>query len=121
MYLRICRRSVRRYGMCCNLRVNELAAGEDSLVGVARKLVRAVAMPEGFSYTRDIQSPALQQYYSILQALALNQDQPEWAAERDDTMVPDREKFAELEDSVFGRFKALAGLSDEMMHAPAKV
>lgn len=90
-------------------------------MGVAQKLVRAVAMPEGFSYTRDIQSPALQQYYSILQALALNQDQPEWSAERDDTMVPDREKFAELEDSVFGRFKALAGLSDDMMHAPAKV
>ncbi len=36
-------------------------------------------------------------------------------------MVPDREKFAQLEASVFGRFKALAGLSDEMLQAPTKV
>lgn len=43
------------------------------LVSVARELVQAVAMPEDFSYTVDVQSPALQQYYSILQALALNQ------------------------------------------------
>ena len=94
--------------------------GDRGLVDVANKLVSAVALPEGFSYTRDIQSPAVQQYYAILQALALNQAEPEWSAEQDDTMVPDSEMLArcEVTGGVFQTFKVLAGINDDVQHAP---
>lgn len=101
---------------------SDVLAGEGTLPSVTKELVEAVALPEDFSYTRDIQSPAVQQYYSILQALALNQAEGEWAAERDDTMRPDGELLVRCEESgVMGRFKALVGLNDDMQHAAPKV
>ena len=44
-----------------------ISDGSDSLVQVAQRLVQALTLPGDFSYTQDIQSPAVQQYYSILQ------------------------------------------------------
>lgn len=78
-------------------------------------------MPADFSYTRDVQSPAVQQYYSILQALALNQAEGEWSAERDDTMRPDSEMLERCEKGAMAQFKALVGITDDMQHAPTKV
>ena len=57
-------------------------------------------------------------YISILlQALALNQDEPEWSAETDDTMRPDSELLERCHADL-AQFKALAGLSDDMLHVP---
>jgi hypothetical protein len=99
-----------------------LCAGDGSLAHITKQLVEAVALPEDFNYTRDIQSPAVQQYYSVLQALALNQAEGEWDADRDDTMRPDAEMLAKAEEAgVLAEFKAAVGISDDMQHTAPKV
>lgn len=59
----------------------------------ARELVKALAaaLPEGFRYDKDIENPAVQQFYAVLQAVALNSDTLEFQVARDDTMRPSEE------------------------------
>jgi len=78
-------------------------------------------MPVDFSYTRDVQSPALQQYYSVLQALALNQAQPEWEADKDDNMKPDPALFEGDNAEVLLKFRDLTGVGDAAQHTAPKV
>jgi hypothetical protein len=90
----------------------------NNLVSVTRDLVKALALPEDFCYYRDIQSPALQQYYSVLQALALNQSAPDWQADVHDNMRPSKELIAGLEDTLLADFKTLANLPDAGAELP---
>ena len=79
-----------------------------------------LSLPADYSYSRDVQSPALQQYYSVLQALALNQAQPEWQADRDDNMRPPAPLDGSTEEAL-QKFKNMTGLSDDAHHAAPKV
>jgi ATP-dependent DNA helicase 2 subunit 1 len=56
----------------------------------ADSLVRtlAAALPADFRYDKDLESPAIQQFYAVLQAVALGADALEWQAERDDSLRP---------------------------------
>ena len=91
------------------------------LPATVRKLVESYTLPEDFDYVRDVQSPALQQYYAVLQALALNQAQPEWEAHKDDNMRPDSALFEGQTEAVLQRFKELVGIDDTQQHAAPKV
>eukprot|EP01039_Chlorochromonas_danica_P004691 gene4691-5138_t len=56
----------------------------------ARDLVQKLGQvwPEDFRYDRDFENPALQQFYAVLQAVALNSEDLEWQAARDDMLRP---------------------------------
>lgn len=96
-------------------------ADPSGLPATARQLVEKLSMPADFSYTTDVQSPALQQYYSVLQALALNQAEPEWQTEKDDNMRPDPALFEGDNAAVLHKFKDLTGVGDVTQHTTAKV
>lgn len=102
--------------------VTIITLDDSGLPAVSRLLVDQLSLPAEFDPVRDIQSPALQQYYSVLQALALNQAEPEWRAEVDDTMRPNA---AVLEGEREGapaqglmQFKTLVGITDDVQPAP---
>ena len=94
------------------------AGAKESLIDIAHKFVESVAMPEGFCYDGEVLSPALQQFYSVLQSIALTEEKPEWDPERDDNMKMSEEIVAQYEEAVFLKFKLLAGLDDDNLPAP---
>jgi len=88
----------------------------DAAVQVVDRLSLAFPLP---SY-RDIQSPAVQQYYSVIQAVALNHDKLEWDHSSDDQLRPDPTVLSKY-TSDFEHFKNLMGLADEQLSAASKV
>jgi hypothetical protein len=54
----------------------------------ATELVNAMKFPDDFDFTMEIKNPVLQNYYSVLQAVALAESQSSWNPQTDDTMKP---------------------------------
>ena len=79
---------------------------------VVDRLSLALPLP---SY-RDIQSPAVQQYYSVIQAVALNHTKLEWDHNTDDQLRPDSSVLLKY-SADFEHFKNLMGLTDEQLSA----
>jgi len=84
----------------------------DAAVQVVDRLSLALPLP---SY-RDIQSPAVQQYYSVIQAVALNHTKLEWDHNTDDQLRPDSSVLLKY-SADFEHFKNLMGLTDEQLSA----
>ncbi len=80
-------------------------------VEAASAVVLGMQLAEDFCYFRDVESPSIQQYYSVLQAVALNEGAPEWTAEQNDRMQPDAELLAANEEPLLALREAL-GLTD---------
>lgn len=59
-------------------------------VSAAEAVVKGLQFEDGFSY-QTLENPAIQHVYSVLQAIALNQEEPDWKADRDDKLQPDKE------------------------------
>jgi ATP-dependent DNA helicase 2 subunit 1 len=95
----------------------DIALGGDH-VDAATRVVEGMRLPADFSYFRDIESPSIQQYYSVLQAVALNEGQPEWTVEND-RMQPDPDLVTANEEAC-AAFKEAVGLTDGDLDA-AKV
>lgn len=58
------------------------------VVALAEQVIDLMDLGSDFKYTRDIENPSLQQFYSILQSVALNESETEFHYETDDKMRP---------------------------------
>lgn len=88
----------------------------------ASNLIDALQFGEDSAYFEVIESPSLQNFYSVLQAVALT-NEPEWSAHRDDNMQPSEEMKKHFEANVENiiAFKETIGLTDEaMLGVPTK-
>lgn len=74
---------------------------------VAVSLVKAMQFEDNFDY-RDLQNPAIQHIYSVIQAVALNQETPEWNPATDDMLQPDSEGL-DSHRGLLDKLKALSG------------
>lgn len=81
-------------------------------VAAARDLVAAMQFGPSFRYT-DLESPGVQHFYSVLQAVALNDEQGEWRAESDDMLQPDAESLR-VHEGLIAAFGAVTGLADDV-------
>jgi ATP-dependent DNA helicase 2 subunit 1 len=60
----------------------------DKVDEVVSKIIQEMSFPDDFAYSKEIENPALKAYYSVLQAIALNEDELEWKPEADDKLRP---------------------------------
>lgn len=87
----------------------------DRLSSLALPMSSSTSSSYSSSY-RDIQSPAVQQYYSVIQAVALNHDKLEWDHSTDDQLRPDPSLLLKY-SADFEHFKNLMGLVDDQLNA----
>jgi len=80
-------------------------------IQIAESLIDNFQFESNFKY-EELENPAVQHVYSVLQAFALNEESSEWIEERDDKMKPDSSAFEVMGDIV-AMFKAQTGVSDE--------
>jgi hypothetical protein len=76
-------------------------------VEAAEALVTALQFEDGFQY-QSLENPAVQHVYGVLQAIALNQEESDWRADRDDKLQPDAEGIA-ANSGVFQAFQVVTG------------
>jgi len=89
----------------------------EGAIEAADALINALPMDPSTVYHKDIESPALQQFYSILEAVALNENTQRWNSEQHDKMRPSQEQLAGAADALEA-FKAVVQLG-ESEEAPA--
>jgi len=80
-------------------------------VEAAVAVVRSLQMDEQFNYT-DLENPALQRFYSVLQAVALTEPGADWRAEEHDMLQPDPEGVAVHKDKLEALL-SIAGCAEE--------
>lgn len=83
---------------------------------LAEQVMDLMDLGSDFSYTKDIENPSLQQFYSILQSVALNESDTEFHYETDDKMRPPSELLHNT--ALANSCKELAnllGLSDDIL------
>lgn len=85
---------------------NESAATKSALM-----LVQSLQFGSTFKYT-DLESPGIQYFYSMLQALALAAEKCEWNPVVDDMLLPDPESL-QVHEGVIKNFENATGLCDE--------
>lgn len=66
----------------------ESEAPSEAALAAAKKIVNAIALDMESSGDHGISNPVLQKQYSMLQALALSEEAPEWTEESDDALQP---------------------------------
>ena len=76
-----------------------------------------MSLPDDFNYTKDIENPALQQFYSILQGIALNESETEYHLETDDNMRPPPSMMTPAVLKLGQDIKAMGNLSDAAIEA----
>lgn len=69
-----------------------------SAIASAETLIRKLQLGETFDY-RDLENPAIQNFYAVLQAVALSQSQTEWSPE-DDMLQPSPEHLAAASEEI---------------------
>jgi ATP-dependent DNA helicase 2 subunit 1 len=52
------------------------------------KVIQEMSLPDDFTYSKEIENPVLKAYYSVLQAIALNEDELERKPDEDDKLRP---------------------------------
>lgn len=84
-----------------------------AVVSAAEKAVKCIQLPDDHCYYRIYENPALQLFYSVLQAVALTETECEWQQSRDDRLLPDTELFSsERTIEAHSALKSLTGLVD---------
>eukprot|EP01038_Epipyxis_sp_PR26KG_P011189 gene11189-15009_t len=85
----------------------------DKINGFIETIIQSAQFPPEFRYHLDIANPSMQNYYSILQALALNQVELDYVVERDDNLQPPSNPYIfETAEKASLQLKNLIGLSD---------
>jgi ATP-dependent DNA helicase 2 subunit 1 len=88
------------------------------VLAFAGQVVDLMDLGSDFCYTKDIENPSLQQFYSILQSVALNESDTEFHYETDDKMRPSEELLNNSElAQVCKEFANILGLSDDILEA----
>jgi ATP-dependent DNA helicase 2 subunit 1 len=77
-----------------------------------KKIVESLSLSEDFNYSREIENPCLKAYYATLQAIALNEDELEWQAEKDDKLNPPEEMMEKASEEI-EEFKKLIDYDEE--------
>lgn len=90
----------------------------ESAVTSALDLVGGMQFGSSFRYT-DLESPGIQYFYSMLQAIALNDEHCEWRAEGDDMLQPDAESLRVHESRILA-FSVATGLGDDTGESESK-
>jgi hypothetical protein len=78
-------------------------------VSAAVDLVQSLQFGPSFRYT-DLESPGIQFFYSMLQAIALASDKCEWDASLDDMLLPDADSMR-VNQSKIASFDEIVGIS----------
>ena len=92
-----------------NVPAGNIFVPDDDMVAAAEEVITALQFEDDFSHTQ-LENPAIQHFYGVLQAVALQQEQSEWSPDRDQ-MVPDPEGLEIHRDKLL-QFKAAVGLGD---------
>lgn len=96
--------------------MDEKAASAEVLAAV--DLVNAMQFNSSFRYT-DLESPGIQYFYSMLQAIALADDKCEWDATVDDMLQPDSDSLR-AHESCIAAFSEAAGLANDVADSSSK-
>lgn len=96
---------------------DEGEASVEPVTSSAVSLVQALQFNPSFRYT-DLESPGVQYFYSMLQAIALAEEKCEWDPETDDMLQPDSRSLS-AQDAYLKAFASVTGI-DEEADVPAK-
>jgi hypothetical protein len=99
--------SVVKFEWMSNEIVNDDITVSQEEVEAAEALVTALQFEDGFQY-QSLENPMVQHVYGVLQAIALNQEESDWKADRDDKLQPDAEGIA-ANAAVFQNFQLVTG------------
>jgi len=101
---------------------NNIPKEQQAVIPLVDELIEAFSLPKDFIFWKEWENPSLQQFYTVLQTIALNEEELEWQAARDDRMKPDGNVIAQVEattssssssDGVVHRLKQALGWSEE--------
>ncbi len=78
---------------------------QTAIASTIHDLVEAMSFPSDFQVQQTVENPSLQQFYAVIQTIALNDEDLEWQADRDDNMKPSSEIISRLEHTLIPRLK----------------
>lgn len=92
----------------------------EEVKSLAKEIVGTFTLPEEFCFYKDINSPSLQNFYSVLQAVALNEEELEWNPHDHDKMQPSAETL-ELASKLTEKLREVIGFGeDDMVQSSTK-
>lgn len=90
----------------------------DPCVSAAIGLVSSMQFKPSFQY-KDLESPGIQYFYSMLQAIALADEKCEWNPEQDDMLQPDQDSL-QANESRISHFNSITGLANDVEESTRK-
>ncbi len=93
----------------------------DNVRDTVSQIINGLSFEEGFEYWKEIENPALKAYYSVLQAIALNEDELEWKAETDDKLRLKKEIIEKVTPLIDDLKAQLEYNDDEVVASAPKV